>query len=172
MVKNGTAGGPPADHGNGEDEAASVAGAGSSLADRSTRLGASLLDLLLVVIVSLPGVLFLVASNASDDGSTAATGVVLLVVGFLAIAVYQVYLLVTRGQSVGKRLLRIKIVKVLDETLPGFVKVVLLRGWLPGLIFAIPYVGWAFWLADALFIFREDRRCVHDLIAETKVIKA
>jgi uncharacterized RDD family membrane protein YckC len=35
----------------------------------------------------------------------------------------------------------------------------------------IPVVNFILPLLDALFIFREDRRCIHDLIAGTKVIQ-
>ena len=34
----------------------------------------------------------------------------------------------------------------------------------------IPFAGGIFSLIDCLFIFREDRRCIHDLIAGTKVV--
>lgn len=32
------------------------------------------------------------------------------------------------------------------------------------------YLGWLFVFTDVLFIFRSDRRCIHDLIAGTQVI--
>ena len=38
------------------------------------------------------------------------------------------------------------------------------------LVQAIPMIGQLLGLIDALFIFRGDRRCVHDLIAGTKVV--
>ncbi|MEA2700447.1 MAG: hypothetical protein QOI66_4718, partial [Myxococcales bacterium] len=46
----------------------------------------------------------------------------------------------------------------------------LLRGVVNGIISAIPYLGGLYALVDALFIFRDDRRCIHDLIAGTRVI--
>ena len=39
-------------------------------------------------------------------------------------------------------------------------------------ITAIPVAGGIFALADLLFIFREDRRCLHDHIAGTRVVRA
>ena len=44
---------------------------------------------------------------------------------------------------------------------------------LDSLIFigGIPFVGFIFTIVDPLFIFQESRRCVHDLIADTLVIK-
>jgi uncharacterized RDD family membrane protein YckC len=44
---------------------------------------------------------------------------------------------------------------------------VLLRGVVNGLLSIIPLYG----LVDALFIFREDKRCLHDLIAGTIVVR-
>eukprot|EP01031_Cornospumella_fuschlensis_P001780 gene1780-biopygen1501 len=80
-------------------------------------------------------------------------------------------MLVTRGQTLGKRIMDVRIVRFEDESNPGFVHVFLLRALVPGLIGALPWVGWIFTLTDVCFIFRDDRRCLHDLIAGTKVIK-
>ncbi len=49
-------------------------------------------------------------------------------------------------------------------------KTLLLRAIVNGMIGMVPYVGGIYGLIDSLFIFREDRRCVHDLIAGTKVV--
>jgi uncharacterized RDD family membrane protein YckC len=59
-----------------------------------------------------------------------------------------------------------------DEANPGFVKASLLRSFVNGLIGSIPVVGAAYSLVDICFIFRDDRRCLHDLLAGTKVVKA
>ena len=50
----------------------------------------------------------------------------------------------------------------------GFVRNVLLRLIANGMIGSIPFYG----LVDILFIFRSDRRCIHDLIARTQVVYA
>jgi uncharacterized RDD family membrane protein YckC len=96
------------------------------------------------------------------------------VVGLAALVAVgvQIYLLTTRGQTMGKKLLGIKIVNFEDETNPGFVKACLLRGFVNGLICSIPMLGAAYSLVDICFIFRDDRRCIHDLLAGTKVVKA
>ncbi len=86
----------------------------------------------------------------------------------LCLAGVQIYLLTTAGQTIGKKVMNIKIVKFDDESEGGFVTNVLLRGIVNGVIGIIPFYG----LVDVLFIFREDQRCIHDLIASTKVIKA
>jgi uncharacterized RDD family membrane protein YckC len=75
------------------------------------------------------------------------------------------------GQTVGKRLLGIRIVRVQDDANPGFVHAVLLRSVVPIIIRAIPMFGLGFWLVDVGCIFRTDKRCLHDLIAGTKVVQ-
>ncbi len=53
----------------------------------------------------------------------------------------------------------------------GFSHAWVLRSLVPGLIAAIPRLGALFVLADVLSIFGEERRCLHDYIAGTKVVK-
>ncbi|MEZ0329237.1 MAG: RDD family protein [Dissulfuribacterales bacterium] len=140
----------------------------SQLAERSTRLGAVMLDFLIFIACLIPGIVVLSVSD-SDGGK--GFGGALIAVAWLGLAVVQIVLLVKHGQSLGKRALGIRIVRVSDESIPGFIKVVLLRQFVPALIAGIPYAGIVIGLVDALFIFRDDRRCLHDLIAETKVIR-
>ena len=140
----------------------------SELADRSTRLGACVLDFLIFLACLIPGLMVISASD-SDGGK--GFGGALLAMGWLGLLVIQTVYLMKYGQSLGKRVLKIRIVRMSDDSVPGFVKVVLLRLWVPGLVCGIPYAGQIFWLLDGLFIFRDDKRCLHDLIAETKVIK-
>ena len=52
----------------------------------------------------------------------------------------------------------------------GFLTNVVLREWIIGIIGLFPIVGIVIIIIDKLFIFREDRRCIHDMIANTKVI--
>ena len=52
----------------------------------------------------------------------------------------------------------------------GFLKNVVLREWIIGIIGLFPVVGIIIIIIDKLFIFREDRRCIPAMIANTKVI--
>jgi len=54
----------------------------------------------------------------------------------------------------------------------AFVHGVLLRQWVMGLLNAIPFIGNIIALVDPLMIFGDERRCLHDHIAGTKVIVA
>ncbi|HXI57609.1 MAG TPA: RDD family protein [Polyangia bacterium] len=150
--------------------------ADAPLANRGARLGAILLDGLIMLPALVPfGVGGYLARAAAVDGRPGAPGSgAMMAMGLgalllLAVFIYQIYLLATRGQTLGKRWMKIRIVK-LDGSNPGFVAAVLLRAGVNGIISGIPYLGGLYALIDALFIFRDDRRCVHDLIAGTRVI--
>jgi uncharacterized RDD family membrane protein YckC len=89
-------------------------------------------------------------------------------------------MLTTRGQSIGKRIVGVRVIR-LDGSKPGIVHAWLLRevpmtvigtvlGFLP---FIGPFLlGPGFHLTDWCMIFRDDQRCLHDLFAGTKVVKA
>ncbi|HTL67808.1 MAG TPA: RDD family protein [Lacunisphaera sp.] len=89
-----------------------------------------------------------------------------------ALALVQFLLLAGRGQSVGKLLLRLRIVRESDGGPAGPVRAFLLRGAIPFLIEQVPFVGFVFWLVDSGFLLREDHRCLHDHIAGTRVVTA
>lgn len=154
----------------------------STLADRGARLLAVLIDQVFVFIVCLPGIglLFSVILQAMlndgemDDVSPARrlAGGLLIFVGLIIVATIQIWMLSTRGQTLGKRLMSIRVVLLANNANPGFVGAVLMRVVIPMILGAVPVVGAIFSLVDVCFIFRDDRRCVHDLIAGTKVIKA
>lgn len=160
---------------------------GLQLADRLVRLGAWFIDNVIAFLLMLPGAIVLGASvilsllrNQGDfsgiDMGRLLLGSLLLGVGGLVLLIVQVWLLTTRGQTIGKRILGIRIVGYLDNENAGFVRAVLLRAVVPGIVSFVlgflPPLGFIFFLVDSCFIFRADQRCVHDLIAGTKVVKA
>jgi hypothetical protein len=75
-----------------------------------------------------------------------------------------------RGQSIGKFLLGMLIVRIDNDELPGFLHGILLRAFLPSAIGRMPGIGGIFSFANAVFIFGEQRQCLHDKIARTKVL--
>ena len=158
----------------------SAAGAQAELelAGRWERLGAQVVDGVIACVVALPGLGLVLAAGGfkqDTDRSNPAllySGIGLLCLMFLALVAVQIYLLSAHGQTLGKKLLGVKIVNFADEANPGFVKAFLLRAFVNGVIGAIPLIGGAYSLVDICFIFRDDRRCLHDLIAGTKVVKA
>jgi uncharacterized RDD family membrane protein YckC len=78
---------------------------------------------------------------------------------------------VRRGQTVGKAALRVRIVRM-DGTRANAWHLFGLRYGVGMVATSIPFVGLAYGLVDALMIFRDSRRCLHDLIAGTKVVTA
>lgn len=92
-------------------------------------------------------------------------------IGFLAFILVHGYFLKQNGQTIGKKIMGIKITG-LDNEVPSLSKILFAR-YLPiSLVTLIPVAGNFLPLVDSLFIFRSDRRCIHDLIAGTKVVQA
>ena len=85
---------------------------------------------------------------------------------FVILVAVQCRLLAKDGQTIGKRAAKTRIVLVKTDQNGGIVPNVLLRG----LVASLPNVIPLYWVVDTLFIFRADRRCVHDFIAGTKVV--
>lgn len=85
---------------------------------------------------------------------------------------YQTIFLSIRGQTLGKQIMKIKIVDSRSYQNGGFVQNVLLRAIISGVIGVIPFIGWIYSLIDNVFIFSSQKRCVHDRIANTIVIKS
>lgn len=143
-------------------------GVTQELATPGSRFVARLLDGFLY----LGAALAVGAPLAAFAGDEAAAGVAML--AWMAIAIYQWYLISTTGQSLGKKWMRVRIVK-LDGSPVDFSSGVLLRIWaLHGLtlVGSFVFLGSLLPLVDALMIFGDDRRCLHDQLAGTKVIVA
>jgi len=85
--------------------------------------------------------------------------------------VYSAVLVYLYGQTFGKRAMGIRVVRP-DGSRVAFSRFIFLR-WLPiAMIGSIPFVGWIASLLDPLLIFRESRLCLHDDIANTRVVTA
>lgn len=165
-------------------------------ASRSFRLAAIALDLLLYLAISTPctgvtmlAVVYFAAPVDWLNISQAA--------GLIIYAAVQCVLVVRTGQSLGKRLLGLRIVRP-HGVLPGFVRGVLMRSWVfaipvmgytmlaPHIMFAmmpidgpslltmyvVLYMGYGLAAIDPAFILGPSRRCVHDWLADTEVVHA
>jgi uncharacterized RDD family membrane protein YckC len=91
----------------------------------------------------------------------------LCVLAMLGVLAFQLHLSAQSGQSIGKRLMRIRVVRM-DGSPASVLRILLLRNVVPQLINAGCNL---FGLVDALFILGRERRCLHDLIADTIVVK-
>lgn len=147
-----------------------------ALASRWSRLGAAILDAIIAAIVVVPIAFSLgifEALMASVEAGADAVGtqytITMAIVGLGTFFLLNGYWLATKGQTVGKKLVGIKIV-TMDRQLPAFGKLIALR-YLPlWMVTYLPMVGGILPLIDVVFIFRSDKRCVHDLIAGTQVV--
>ncbi len=88
---------------------------------------------------------------------------------FALFALVQGYLLQRYGQTIGKRLLGLAIV-TLDGQKPEFTTLLVNRYLSQMVMGVIPSLGMWLRLLDVCMIFRDDRRCLHDHLARTRVI--
>jgi uncharacterized RDD family membrane protein YckC len=149
----------------------SVTNGAGGLAGRWVRLGASFIDGLVVGLVMVP-VMYLMGffsyfSNGAEPPLTLM--LMIAVIAFISFVAINYVPLNKTGQTVGKKLVNIRITD-LQGNKPD-VSTIILKRYLPVQIAGqVPIVGGLVSLVDALFIFRKDRRCVHDLIAGTQVM--
>jgi uncharacterized RDD family membrane protein YckC len=155
-------------------EVADVAAGGEAqLAGRGARLAGAIIDGVILLglwwLVSLVTPWNIFSPQLASAGFMALIGMQLL--GLLLFALVNGYLLMARGQTVGKVLLGMRIVRS-DGSAAAPGRIIGLRYAVGWLLSAVPAVGMVYALIDCLLIFRADRRCVHDLIADTIVVKA
>jgi uncharacterized RDD family membrane protein YckC len=103
-------------------------------------------------------------AEQSSDGSLLGIGI--MFAWWVVFAIASGILVAKRGQSLGKAAVGIKIVRT-DGSRAGFWRIAGLRWFVMALgSGVIAFLG----LVDVLMIFRKDRRCLHDLIADTIVV--
>lgn len=91
---------------------------------------------------------------------------------FVSYFILNGYLLITQGQTLGKRLMKIKIVSKASGELLPFWKI-LLRSYALLFLACIPFkynILFVLILIDPLFIFGKSKQCLHDLIVCSKVL--
>lgn len=109
----------------------------------------------------------------TSAGGSIVAGVlgVLLMAALVGLFVYTAVSVYRYGQTIGKRVMGIRVVRT-DGTRVAFGRFVFLR-WLPITILGmIPLLGYVISLLDALLIFRDSRLCIHDQFAGTRVVTA
>ena len=143
------------------------------LGGRGARLGAAIIDNIINLVVVIPLVFLFGLGNALLSPNLSMwilAGIAGL--GMTAYALIHGYFLATRGQTLGKMAVGVKIVDAESKETIALWKVLGVRVFVIQALSAIPTVGLIFVLVDALFIFSERRRCLHDWLAGTIVIKA
>ena len=154
-------------------EVADLSEGDAELASLGLRLGGAIIDGIISWVVMFP-LMFVTGfwSSAMAGAVNFGAQLTLSAVGILVFFALNGYLLAKGGQTIGKRLVGTRIVSVTDGQILPLVRVASLR-YLPIWVIAlVPFVGNLIALVDILFIFREDRRCLHDHIAGTRVVNA
>jgi uncharacterized RDD family membrane protein YckC len=152
-----------------------------NLASRGSRLAAVMLDGILGFICFAPAYVMNFATLIQQARGNpiafwinlARTGGWFYVGALVALIVLAIdlILLARNGQTIGKKLLGIKVVRV-DGSRVSLFRVFFLRYVCNTFLTLIPVAGPLYSLVDVLMIFSESRRTVHDHIADTIVIKA
>jgi uncharacterized RDD family membrane protein YckC len=140
------------------------------LASPWLRLGGAIIDGLILLVLIVPVYLILfwgMVSTSQEPGFLANVG--FTVFGFIVFVAVQGYFLNQSGQTIAKKLLKMKII---DENgnKPEFVKLIGMRYAILQFAQLVPFLGAVYGLVDALFIFRDDRRRISDLLAGTRVV--
>lgn len=140
------------------------------LASRWSRLISSFIDGFILSMLLFPLLYLLVSGNLeAAQHLNPIQKLILAMAGWVVFLAINGYLLAKRGQTVGKTVMKIRIVDLEGHT-PSLIKILLLRYFAVGLISQVPVIGSFFSLINLLIIFGPERRCLHDYIAGTRVV--
>jgi len=142
-------------------------------AGRLLRLGAVLLDSLIPIIpvyapLLLSGIID-IENRRLNYGAVPVLAWVWAALAFAAWIALTIYFVVKNSQTVGKKLLGIKVVRK-DGSRIGIGRLFWMRNVLANLPAII--LGGLWTIIDSLTIFGEQRQCIHDKIADTIVVTA
>lgn len=153
----------------------------ATLAEPGTRILARIVDWLIMAAVLIPLYLILLGSASIGTDSAAAGGVFFggFFVFFLAVTIgqvlYEVAFIAVKGQTPGKMLMKVKVVRDSDGQIPGWGPAFL--RWVPNLVSLVPCfgsflsLGLIIWALVNLFS-NPKRQTPFDLAARTVVITA
>ena len=137
------------------------------LASRGERFAGAVIDLVIAIISLIP--LVVIASDKMQQEPL--TGMLIGLGWSVAVMiVVHGYTLINYSQTVGKYFLNIRI-EDMDDKPSSFFNILAAR-FLPITVLSmIPLIGFVIYLVDIFMIFRTDKRCLHDLIAGTRVCR-
>lgn len=137
---------------------------------RIQRLAAALIDQLIVAVFLLPiaGFIGYFDYMQGEEPVPIWMFAQLNIISFVLFLLVNGWLLYRYGQTIGKRYLKIAIATE-DFQVPNFNRLIALR-YLPFTLANVIPALVLIPLIDVLMIFRDDRRCLHDMLARTQVI--
>lgn len=144
------------------------------LATPSERFGGAFIDGLINAVVIVP-LMYLTGFMGTDaSGHPAKTDflhtAMFAAIGFAFFAAIQWKFLKATGQTIGKKVAKTRIV-TMEGKKPEIGDLLGKRYLFMNFLGVIPVVGGVLALVNALFVFRKDRRCIHDQVAGTQVVK-
>lgn len=172
---------PPADHPSGRDYSNpqgmtgwATLGVGGTveLAGPGARLGARILDVLIMIVgVIVLAAIGIAGATGMDDSGTVATLLVTTLLASIIGILYEVTLIATRGQTLGKMATKIKVVRADNGMVPGWGKS-FGRWIIPLVVSLVPFVGWLLSLLVYIsLLWDKVRQGWHDKAAGTLVVK-
>jgi uncharacterized RDD family membrane protein YckC len=141
------------------------------LAERGTRLLAVVVDGMIYGLVAMTLAVILPMFARNDARVLAPMLMVAFGAAMLALIAVNCVLLHRYGQTIAKRMFKIKIVRT-DGSRCSLPHVIFVRALPIFMLGLVPLVGPMISLCDPLLIFRDDQRCLHDHIADTIVVKS
>jgi uncharacterized RDD family membrane protein YckC len=154
------------------------------LAGRGTRLGAVVLDTIIsALLIDTPFFVALMVTwgpsgyrrlpglSIGEMLSAGSLALAAMLAGLIAWTWITVVLVRRNGQTIGKKMLGIKVTRA-DGSKASLGRIFWLRNVVNAVLTLIPFLGFIYLLVDTLMIFGESRQCIHDRIADTIVVRA
>lgn len=160
------------------------------LATRASRLAAKILDLFFFLAMIVLGLMLAsffgemsfrdmyfwlielqtneISTSKSINSPPEGFQILLIVLSFFSVIFIQARLLVRDGQTIGKKIIGIKIINAFNLGKVKLINIIFIR-WIFFEILSVLPFGTIIVLADVVFIFRKDRRCLHDMLSGTVV---
>ena len=145
------------------------------LAGRGSRLGAVIIDSIIIIPILigiaigtgfwdhfLPRAIHGIPLSLNEK-------LIIFLIGQSLFLILNGILLTNHGQTIGKRIMKVKIVDLKGHHV-GILKLYSLRYLVFSLVSQIPVAGGLLSLVNVLFVFGKERRCLHDILAGTKVV--
>jgi uncharacterized RDD family membrane protein YckC len=144
----------------------------TQLAGRLRRLAATVVDAVLVPSLTLVLVMIAGVVEDAEDYTDNWWMLWVLLLAVLSYLILNGYLLWRRGQTLGKRLTGIAIVSAGRPDPAPLWKLICVRALFFPLLFLVVVPSLALIpIVDQLFIFGKRRRCLHDLVSGTEVVR-
>ena len=132
------------------------------LASFKSRALAVFWDIFILMVIFLP-------ANALR---TVASETIYLFTVYSLLIFIQVYLLFKSGQTIGKKILKIRVSQFHNPNEPvSFFKIIILRFVINDLVYFIPIIGLIYLALDHGLALFKPHRCIHDYVAGTVVTK-